>query len=101
MTLETADARQYQAADAELLTQQVLGWRLPLSGLPDWLRGRAAPGDTAQTSTGADGQLLELRQDAWRIEYQDYREGRPVRIRLTRPDLEMRLIVDSWQEVGS
>ncbi len=101
VTLQTADAQQYQAANAEMLTQQVLGWRLPLSGLPDWLRGRAAPGEEAQTSPGADGQLLELRQDDWRIEYQEYREGRPIRIRLTRPDLEMRLIVDGWQEVGS
>ena len=99
VTLETAEARKYTAADAESLTEQVLGWRLPLSGLPDWLRGRPALGETVQSSDERDGRLLELHQEAWRVEYQEYREGRPVRIRLTRPGLELRLIVDGWQEV--
>jgi outer membrane lipoprotein LolB len=99
VTLETADSRQFQAANAESLSEQVLGWRLPLSGLPDWLRARASPGEAAQTRAGADGRLLELAQDAWRIEYQEYRDERPVRLRLTRPNLEIRLIIDSWQEV--
>jgi len=99
VTLQTANARQFQAADAESLTEQALGWRLPLSGLPDWLRARASPGGTAQARAGADGRLLELHQDAWRIEYQEYRDERPVRLRLTRPNLELRLIIDAWQEV--
>jgi len=99
VTLETADSRQFQAANAESLTEQVLGWRIPLSGLPDWLRARALPGETAQTRVGADGRLLELHQNAWRIEYQEYLDERPVRLRLTRPNLEIRLIVDAWQEV--
>ncbi len=99
VTLETADSQQFRAADAESLTEQVLGWRLPLSGLPDWLRARATPGESAQARAGAGGRLLELHQDAWRIEYQEYRDERPVRIRLTRANLEIRLIVDAWQEV--
>lgn len=98
VTLETADARRFQARDAESLTGQVLGWRLPLSGLADWVRGRAAPGRIAQTDRDAEGRLTLLEQDDWRIEYQEYREGRPARMRLSRPNLEIRLIVDSWRE---
>ena len=32
--LVTGDRKEYAAADAESLTDQALGWRLPLSGLP-------------------------------------------------------------------
>ena len=98
--LETADSRKFRAADAESLTEQVLGWRIPFSGLPDWLRGRAAPGMAEVPKVDGDGRLLELRQSDWLIEYQEYLENRPVRIRLTRPNLEIRLIVDAWQEVA-
>jgi outer membrane lipoprotein LolB len=96
--LETADARRFRAADAESLTANVLGWRLPLSGLPDWLRARAQPGLEAQTTLDAEGRLMRLLQDAWQIDYQEYRDGRPVRMQLARPNLEIRLFVDSWSE---
>ena len=52
VSLTTSDHKQYQASDVESLTEQVLGWRLPLAGLPDWVRGRAAPGTPAQTQAG-------------------------------------------------
>jgi outer membrane biogenesis lipoprotein LolB len=39
---------------------------------------------------------LELRQDGWRVLYEEFREGKPFRMRLTREDLEIRLIVDQW-----
>lgn len=97
-TLETGDARRFRAADAESLTAEVLGWRLPLSGLPDWLRARPAPGLESKPTLDADGRLVRLVQDGWQIEYQEYRDQRPVRMRLVRPDLEIRLVVDSWRE---
>ena len=99
-TLETADSRRFQAVDAESLTEQVLGWRLPLSGLADWLRARPAPGHESQATVGANGRLQRLEQDAWQIDYQEYRDSRPLRMRLSRPDLELRLIVDSWREAA-
>jgi len=98
VTLETADARRFTAATAESLTERVLGWRLPLTGLPDWLQGRAAPGASSEKRDGPDNQLMELLQDDWRIEYQEYRDRRPVRMRLSRLDLEIRLVIDSWRE---
>src|SRR5450759_944976 len=42
VSLTTSDQKVYRAGDVETLTEQVLGWRLPLTGLPDWVRGRAA-----------------------------------------------------------
>lgn len=96
VTLTTPEAREYRAADAESLTEQVLGFRLPLAGLADWVRARPAPGP-AQTRRDADGRLAELEQSGWRIEYLDYAGNRPARLRLTYPGLELRLAISEWK----
>jgi len=89
---------EYRAHDAESLTERALGWRLPLGGLPDWVQGRASPGESAQWRRNAEQRPLELRQDGWRVEYEEFRDGRPARLRMSREDLEIRLIVDRWTE---
>jgi len=93
--LLTGDNKEYRAADAESLTEQALGWRLPLAGLSDWVQARASPGWPAEIR-GEQDNGLEIRQDGWRVAYEEFRGGRPFRMRLTREDLEIRLIVDQW-----
>jgi len=94
--LVTADQKEYRAGDAESLTENVLGWRLPLAGLPDWIQGRAYAAGTAEVVHDQRSRLSELRQDDWRIEYQEYEGERPSKLRLTRQGLEIRLVVDEW-----
>jgi outer membrane lipoprotein LolB len=94
--LVTGDQKEYRAADAESLTEGALGWRLPLAGLADWVQGRSSPGRHADIRRRDDQQLLELRQDDWRVQYEEFREGRPSRLRMSREDLEIRLIIDRW-----
>jgi outer membrane lipoprotein LolB len=93
--LVTGDNQEYRAADAESLTEQALGWRLPLAGLADWVQARASPGRPAEMQSDVD-KGLELRQDGWHVVYEEFREGKPFRMRLTREDFEIRLIVDQW-----
>ena len=96
-TLVTANGQRFDAADPERLTEQALGWALPLGGLPDWLQGRPLAGVAADVRY--DGkQLAELRQQGWTIEYLGYEEaGRlPRRLRLTRGDLDIRLVIEEW-----
>jgi outer membrane lipoprotein LolB len=96
--LLTASEQRYSAADAATLTEQALGWALPLEGLPDWLRGRPQAGIDADLRY--DGvRLAELRQLGWRIEYSGYDEQAqlPKRLRLRRGDLDIRLAIDEWQ----
>ena len=95
--LVTADKTEYRAADAEDLTDQALGWRLPLASLPDWVQGRASL-DRPALVTGRAGEGLEIRQDGWRVAYEEFREGRPFRLRLMREGLEIRLVVDRWAD---
>ncbi len=96
ITLTTQDGREFRAADAESLTEQVLGFRLPLAGLADWVRARPAPGPS-QARYDAAGRLAELEQSGWRIEYLDWSGALPSRLRLTYPGLELRLAISEWK----
>jgi outer membrane lipoprotein LolB len=80
--LTTAEPREYRSNDVEDLTQRVLGFRVPLVGLADWIRGRPSP---------------ELEQRGWKIEIQELDESRrPMRMRLTYQGIELRLAVMKW-----
>ncbi|HKO88533.1 MAG TPA: lipoprotein insertase outer membrane protein LolB [Burkholderiales bacterium] len=95
--LRTAEGHEYKAPDPEALTEQALGWRLPLIGLPEWIRGRAL--STAPAQRKMDGQrLATLDQLGWHIEYLAWDEARnlPQRLRLTRDDLDIRLAIEEW-----
>jgi outer membrane lipoprotein LolB len=94
--LVAGNGREYRANDPERLTQDALGWSLPLAGLPDWVRGRASPGRPVELVRDAGGQALELRQDGWHVTYEEFKDNLPLRLRLSRKDLEIRLIVDRW-----
>jgi len=100
VTLTAQDGREYRASDAESLTERVLGFRLPLVGLADWVRGRAAPAPAAAPTLerrDGEGRLLELEQTGWRIEYQAYAGDRPTRLRVRYPGLELRLAISTWK----
>jgi outer membrane lipoprotein LolB len=96
VTLTTADGEQ-SAADAESLTEQTLGFRLPLAGLADWVRGRPSPDTPALTDYGGDGKLARLQQSGWNVDYQAYEGQRPARMRLTYPGIELRLAISEWK----
>jgi outer membrane lipoprotein LolB len=98
VTLTTSEGRDASAADAEELTERLLGFRIPLGGLADWVRGRpaAAPAPTL-TRRDAEGRLAELEQTGWKIEYLEYASARPARLKLSYPGLELRLAISEWK----
>ena len=95
--LETSNGERYRAPDAETLTQQVLGWSLPLRGLPQWVLARPLPGEPAEIARGDDGRVKSLNQDGWQIDYEQYAGEHPSRVNLAREDLRIRLVIESWQ----
>jgi outer membrane lipoprotein LolB len=101
VTLTTSDQKVYQANNVETLTEQVLGWRLPLAGLPDWVRGRASAGEPAQTRLDGLQRLAELRQSGWLVEFLDFKGDKrsPALLRMSRQEVEIRLVIDQWQAV--
>jgi outer membrane lipoprotein LolB len=83
VTLTTAEPREYKATDVEALTEQVLGFRVPLEGLAQWVRGLPAP-------------ALESR--GWKVEYLERdAQSRPKRLRVTYPGIELRLAISEWK----
>jgi outer membrane lipoprotein LolB len=95
--LTTSDQREYRAADAESLTERVLGFRLPLEGLADWIQARPSPDGQYKVVRSTDGKLQALEQRGWRIEYQEYDGARPARMRLTYQGIELRLAISEWR----
>jgi outer membrane lipoprotein LolB len=97
VVLTTAEPREYRAHDAEALTEEVLGFRVPLAGLADWVRGRPSPASPASAAYATDGRLSSLKQQGWNIEYLEYEGARPSRLRLTYPGIELRLAISEWK----
>ena len=93
--ITTREQQAQRAVDPQALTEKMLGWRLPLEGLPDWVQGRVA----------------WIEQQGWRIDYQQYRDAMadtvqgsavapvaalPLRLQLQRGDLQIRLLIEQW-----
>ena len=100
-SLETSEGRGYRAADVESLTEEVLGWRLPVRGLQYWVTGHPAPDSVAEGDLGENMQFRTLRQDGWRIDYTGYRmvQGSllPAKLEVALDErLRVRLVIDDW-----
>lgn len=99
-TLTTADSREHRASDPEALTEAVLGFRLPLDGLADWVRGRPSPGP-ADVERDATGRVSRITQSGWVVELLAWGEdGRPSRLRLVYPGIDIRLAIGEWKAVA-
>ena len=99
-----AQMQEVRGADADALTEQLLGWPLPVSGLADWIEGRPVPSRAARVEREG-GRVVLLEQDGWTIRLPEYFEllgaaERPRRLVLERPaganspSVVLRLIVD-------
>lgn len=100
--LQAADGRVWTASDWTALTEEGLGWPLPLRGLAFWIQAASRPDAAFSVETGDDGRPAVLRQDGWTIVYQAYVPTaagvwRPSRLTLSYPDFELRIAIDGWQ----
>ena len=101
VSLVTSDNKRYEAPDAETLTEQNLGWRLPMSGLSDWVLGRPNAHAIINAQWDDAGRLVKLNQDQWDIEYSQYITTGdyqlPTRVTLRNPHrLTLKLIIQEW-----
>jgi outer membrane lipoprotein LolB len=105
--LTTSEQKSYHAADVESLTEQVLGWRLPLMGLQYWVQSVNSPATASAIDMDIDGRIVAIRQDGWEINYLSYfpilqtqaslaQTARPRLLTLERSDLQIKLIIDNW-----
>ncbi|MCB1823789.1 MAG: outer membrane lipoprotein LolB [Candidatus Competibacteraceae bacterium] len=102
VSIQTQDGQRSTAPDPDLLLEQTLGLRLPVTGLRYWVRGLPAPGPTALSQTDAAGRLTRLEQNGWVIEYPSYAPSSvfnldlPERIVARRLDLGVKLVIEQW-----
>ncbi len=100
--LQGADGQVSIASDWRALTEQELGWPLPVRGLSYWIQGAPRSGESFTVETDSDGRAAVLRQDGWTIVYQSYAQAsdaawRPSRLVLSYPEVEVRIAIDHWQ----
>ncbi len=97
----------YYATDVESLTEQVLGWRLPLQGLQYWIQSLNSPATASEIDMDINGRVMAIRQDGWEISYLSYfpalrapttqsQTARPKLLMLKRSALQIKLIIDDW-----
>lgn len=99
VTLEIPNQPVRRAPDAESLTREAMGVALPLSGLRHWILVRPDPLRPFEQTRGANGRIAQIRQDGWVIDYLQYlsdTDPRPRKINIVRDNLEIRLVVDTW-----
>ncbi|HEX4329639.1 MAG TPA: lipoprotein insertase outer membrane protein LolB [Burkholderiales bacterium] len=99
VTLTNSNKQQFHARDVETLTETRLGWRMPLAGLIDWVRGRPQ-GATAAVQRDAAGRPASIKEDGWVVELSYDGEARqPQRLFLnyTRAEkpLDIRIAIDT------
>lgn len=61
----------YHALTAEELTLRTFGWKLPISGIVYWLIGQTYPFSSAIPKTNNEGQMIQIKQSGWEINYQN------------------------------
>ena len=90
--------------DPEQELRAVLGWWVPVSSVPAWLKGIPDDAYPARASFGADGLLERFEQRGWRVALTHYQlVGEllvPARLELEHTDLKLKLIVDRWDLDG-
>ena len=101
-SLTTSEQKNYRASNVEELTNQVIGWKLPLLGLQYWVRGVNSPKTGAEVDRDINGHIIEIRQDGWIITYTYHSSSQLMRTRhprilvLERSNLKIKLVIDNW-----
>jgi outer membrane lipoprotein LolB len=104
-TLKESGKAPRTAPDLDTLTQQTLGWTLPVSGLRDWLQGYAIDSEGKRfVATPANDNVIT--RDGWKLEYMSWQDDtaavpQPKRIDVTRialgqavDDMAIRIVID-------
>lgn len=97
--LDTGE-KSYSAQSPEALTQQVLGWTLPVSYLTEWVRG-VPKGKVSQVGEDALGRSQGFDANGWQVRYQEYKmfsgQSLPSKLTLRSTDVYLKLVIDDWQ----
>lgn len=97
ITLIDNEGNPHQSQDAEALIYQLIGWNIPVQGLPEWIKG--LPGK-AEFELNSDSSLASVRDGQWQIVYGDYRDQDGYRLphllTMTGQGSRLKLQINQW-----
>lgn len=100
-----SDGEKRQAPNVTALTQQVLGWPMPVDGLRYWLQG-FVQNDDGSLQQALPDQVQNFRSDGWQVRYVSWQRHAnvliPKRVDMERStaeagDIVLRLVIDDWK----
>ncbi|WOX04894.1 lipoprotein insertase outer membrane protein LolB [Microbulbifer pacificus] len=68
------------ASNPAQLTEEIMGWPLPVSEMFYWVRGLVAPGAVSGEQRNTQGQLQRLQQAGWQLEFSGYQAVGPYQL---------------------
>ena len=94
-----------EASSVDALTQETLGWPLPVDGLRFWLQGFTRDANQQLRAVTPD-ETAEMRSDGWRVRYVSWQGEPPGPSWPRRIDIEreggaqpiaLRIVIDDWR----
>lgn len=91
----------FEAESPEALMEEQLGWSLPVSAMPFWVRGLPDEERSYQLETDELGFPSHLTQDGWTIDYRDWERvddlWLPRRLVMEYDEVRITLVINQWQ----
>lgn len=90
--------QQRQSLDPENLVYEMTGMHLPITDIPEWLKGQASTFHSEHTEYDPEGNISRAFLQGWEIEYQDYSDDAklPKSITASQSNSTLRLVALSW-----
>lgn len=101
VTLTMSNGKQFSASTPEKLIADIVGWKLPVSALRDWVRGLPYSEQSIDlVKYNDDGKIIYLEQQGWSVEFKRYipfeNYSMPAKVFIKHPELSIRLIIADW-----
>ena len=98
-TLTTANQQTYRSMNLESSMRDALGWALPLADLSHYVLGHAPSGASdTNVKRNAEQHLTSVLHDGWEVELtpndQPGQGARPLRLRMRKDAVEVRIVID-------
>lgn len=104
--LVQSDGEKRQAPNVSMLTQEVLGWPMPVDGLRYWLQGFVQNANGTLDMASPES-TPSFQSDGWRVRYVSWQRNAsiqyPKRFDMERTtaeagDIVLRLVIDDWND---
>lgn len=100
ITLDTGK-EQFEAASSAELAWRLTGLWLPVEALQFWVRGLPWPNSQWQEQRNEQGQLEQLEQLGWQLNFSDYQQidklSLPKKIHASQQDQRFTLVIRKWE----